>query len=95
MKHRSSTECLPAKSANSMTAELPEPAEYLKALRLDKEPELLRASLVAEKLGICRQSVYHLVACGELSAIRLGPSGLRIFKQSVIEYLKRQMLKPD
>lgn len=69
-----------------------EPTDHLRRLNLGKQPELIRAADAARLLGVCRQTVYNLVACGEVAAVRVSRSGLRIFRSSLAEYLERQLL---
>lgn len=73
-------------------AERPAPDDYLREMRLDRQPNLLPATDVAVLLGVARQTVYHLVHSGELSGIRVGRHALRIFKQSLIDYVRRRLV---
>lgn len=70
----------------------PAPQDYLHTLRLDKRPELLPPSQVAELLNISRQTVYVLVQTGELSAIQFNKNAMRIFKRSLIDYIHRRLV---
>jgi excisionase family DNA binding protein len=69
-----------------------EPQDYLHALRLDKLPELIPPSQVAERLNISRQTIYVLVQTGELSGIQFNKNALRIFKRSLIDYIQRRLV---
>lgn len=70
------------------------PEDYLAEIerQLNRLPGLLPATEVAALLGICRQSVYLLVQTGELAAVRLSRNGLRIFRESVRDYLRRNLV---
>lgn len=69
-----------------------EPSEFLHRLDLARQPELIRAADAARLLGVSRQTVYKLVACGEVAALRVGRNGLRLFRNSLAEYLERQLV---
>jgi excisionase family DNA binding protein len=43
---------------------------------------------VAEQLGVCRETVYRLIASGEVSAVRVG-SALRVLASDLAAYLAR------
>ncbi|HKC58710.1 MAG TPA: helix-turn-helix domain-containing protein [Myxococcales bacterium] len=49
---------------------------------------LLTPAQVAERLGVCRETVYRLVALGELPATRVG-SVLRIASADLDAYIRR------
>ncbi|MBI5153934.1 helix-turn-helix domain-containing protein [Candidatus Poribacteria bacterium] len=55
-------------------------------------PPLLFVPDVARLLGISRQTAYSMIACGELAAVRVGKSGLRVFRDSLAEYLRGRVL---
>jgi excisionase family DNA binding protein len=67
--------------------------EYLDALALDALPEMLSAHDVMGRLGISRQLFHRLIAAGELSAVRVGPHTVRVFRASLIDYLKRNLIQ--
>ena len=65
------------------------PRDVLAAVGLGTAPALLRVADVARALGVSRQTVYRLVAEGELHAVRLGPKGTRVLRESVAALLER------
>lgn len=50
-------------------------------------PPLVTPDRAAAFLGLHRRRIYDLVATGELVAVRHGKRGIRIFRQSVLEWL--------
>lgn len=65
--------------------------DYVRRIDLEGMPELMRVADVARLLALSRGSVYVLVNSGELSAVRLGPAMLRVFRNSVIDFIKRRI----
>lgn len=63
--------------------------EYIKLLEDKKLPELLSARRVAALLDLSPRRVYELVDMGYVAAVRLGPRRLRIFRQSLIDWLRQ------
>jgi len=54
-----------------------------------KKDKLLRVSTVAQRIGVCRQSVYNLIVSESLQAIRIGPrAGIRIYESEIERFLK-------
>jgi excisionase family DNA binding protein len=49
--------------------------------------KLLRVHRVAEILDCCKSQIYRMVQRNELTAIRLGPRGIRITAKSLEDYL--------
>lgn len=49
--------------------------------------ELLTPKQVAESLGIHLNTVYRLIANGDLTAVRVGPKLLRVSKKSLGDYV--------
>lgn len=70
----------------------PEAADFLRHLGLDRLPELLPASTVAELLNVSPQTVYRLLNCGEINGLQLHADSIRIFKRSLVAYLERRLL---
>ena len=54
-------------------------------------PDLAPVNVVAERLGVSRQVLYRLVETGEIHGVRVGPGNIRLFRQSVLDYLRRQL----
>ena len=74
------------KNARELTAH-PALEEY--AARFAELPELIRPTRIARLLDMDKRRVYELVQTGDLAAIRVGTRGLRIFRQSLIDWLKQ------
>jgi len=56
-----------------------------------KEPEgLLKASIVAHRLGISVSSVYRLAARGEIPCIRIGPKLVRFDLMELKRYIRNR-----
>lgn len=68
-----------------------EPADYLKALKLTDLPVLICPSRVGEILDVSQQSVHRLIQRGELASVRLGPQTCRVFTQSLVDLLTRNL----
>lgn len=83
---------MPPRLPQSPQSAVPESASYLDRLNLDKHPELIAPAAVAELLGVCRQTVYHLVATGELQAIQINRRAMRVFRESLRDYLRRKLV---
>ena len=63
-------------------------AEYVAVLEANGLPELLAPVRVARLLDIDRRRVYELMGQGELAAVRVGRKGLRVFRQSLLDWLR-------
>ena len=55
---------------------------------LEKYPEMLRVSEAADVLGVSQQTVRRYIKNGEFEVIRVGDRGVKIPKESLIEYLE-------
>lgn len=53
----------------------------------DTVPECWRISRVARVLDVSTRRVYNLIGEGRLEAVRLGPRQIRVFKDSLEDYL--------
>jgi excisionase family DNA binding protein len=53
--------------------------------------ELLTPKQVADALGVHLNTVYRLIANGDLTAVRVGPKLLRVNKTELNNYLKGQV----
>lgn len=82
------------KPPSSPPSDVPLAEDYLAEVerQLDRLPRLAPATDIAAILGVARQSVYHLVHTGELAAVRLNRSGIRVFRESVRDYLRRNLI---
>jgi hypothetical protein len=69
--------------------EHPDLTEYVRQLEELRLPPLLAPARVAGLLDMDRRRVYDLVETGELAGIRHGTRGLRIFRQSLLDWLRR------
>ena len=47
----------------------------------------------AQELCCTERHIYDLIKSGKLKAIRLGPRGLRVLKDSIDAYIKKNMCK--
>ncbi len=74
------------------TAQRTEFASLIQSLNLDSYPELMRVNDVAAVMGVCPQTVYHLIQTGDIVALEVGRGGKRVFRLSLAEYLERQVL---
>lgn len=81
----------PLEARGAAEAAFRETGDYLDALSLEDHPPLLRASTVSELLNVSPQTIYALIRCGELTAVRIGCGNLRIFRESVRDFLRRKM----
>lgn len=66
-------------------------SHYVEQLGVEKLPPALRVIQVAELLSVSHQTVYRLIACGELAAVRLTPHGTRVLRESLADYLRRNI----
>jgi predicted DNA-binding transcriptional regulator AlpA len=58
---------------------------------MKKKDKLLPVSIVADRLGLCKQSVYNLICTGDLSAVRIGPKcAIRILESDLRNFLDRR-----
>jgi excisionase family DNA binding protein len=56
-----------------------------------KSDKLLPVSIVAERLGVCKQSVYNSIISGFIPAIRVGAkAGIRIFESDLENFLQQR-----
>ena len=56
---------------------------------MEKKDKLLPVSIVAERLGVCAQSIYNLIVAGDLLAVRIGPiAGTRIYESEIERFLQ-------
>ncbi|MGC9974404.1 MAG: helix-turn-helix domain-containing protein [Gaiellaceae bacterium] len=53
-------------------------------------PLLLSAREVGRQIGRSPDRVYELIAAGELPAIRIGPRGIRVPRQALLDWLERK-----
>jgi Helix-turn-helix domain len=67
----------------------PDHLTYVDQMEEKNLPPLLAPVRVARLLDMDRRRVYELVDMGELAAIRCGKRGLRIFSNSLIDWLRR------
>lgn len=52
---------------------------------------LLNVKQVSDKLGIARSTVYYLIGMGELTSFKMfKQKGIRVFKSSVDDYVRRK-----
>lgn len=62
--------------------------KYIQSIAELKLPQMLRVGQVAELLNLDSRRVYELVANGDLAAIRSGSRGIRIFRDSLIDWMR-------
>jgi excisionase family DNA binding protein len=56
---------------------------------MEKRDKLLPVSIVADRLGVCVQSIYNLIVADDISAVRIGPkAGIRIYESELQRFLK-------
>ena len=67
----------------------PDHLDYVEQIEKKNLPPLIAPVRVARLLDMDRRRVYELVDMGELAAIRCGKRGLRIFSNSLIDWLRR------
>ena len=65
-------------------------AEVLKESECERLPPMIRPAVVARMFDMARQRIYEMVEMGELDAIRVGPSGIRITRASVYRFLTKR-----
>ncbi|MCC6548066.1 helix-turn-helix domain-containing protein [Candidatus Sumerlaeota bacterium] len=63
--------------------------QYVAEIEWGKLPPLLAPKRVAELLDLDMRRVYDLVATGDLAGVRHGTRGLRVFRQSLVDWLRR------
>ena len=70
------------------------PEEYLAPVeaRLGSYPELVPTRDVCEFLGVTRQTVHNLLQTGELSGVRVSDGATRVFRESLRDYLRRNLV---
>ena len=58
---------------------------------MKKKDKLLPVSIVADRLGLCKQSVYNLICTGGLSAVRIGPKcAIRILESDLRNFIEKR-----
>lgn len=65
--------------------------DYVERMNLDQLPEMIPVARIAEMTSMSRSTIYMLVSTGELSGVRLGPGALRVFRQSLIDFIQRSI----
>jgi excisionase family DNA binding protein len=58
-------------------------------LHLDRQPRLLPVRDVAVLLGVSRQTVYNLVAEGQVTAVHVSRRAMRVVTSSVADFVRR------
>ena len=61
---------------------------------MEANRKLVRASWVAERLGLGLSTVYKMAAAGEIPAVRLGPRRVRFDPEKVELWLRNGMGAP-
>lgn len=51
---------------------------------------LLRVDEVAQILDVTKRTIYNLYNAGDIEGVNTSSRGIRIFKESVIKYLKKK-----
>ncbi len=64
--------------------------DYVRQIEELALPPLLAPHRVARLLDMDRRRVYELVEMGEFAAVRHGKRGLRIFRESLLDWLRRR-----
>ena len=54
---------------------------------------LLKIEQVAERLGVCRESVWRYIRKGKLKAIKLSPRNFRVDEKDLNRFLKKYKTK--
>lgn len=67
----------------------PDIADYVEKIEGMNLPPLLSAVRVAALLDLDRRRVYELVSVGELAAVRTGVRGVRVFRDGLLDWLRR------
>ncbi len=67
----------------------PDQEAYINAIEQQNLPPLMRPARVAAMLDMTTRRVYELVANGDLAAVRHGVRGIRIFRESLIDFLRQ------
>ena len=67
----------------------PELSDLVDRLEAEPLPALIAPVRVAALLDMDKRRVYDLVAMGEFAGVRVGKRGLRIFRDSLFEWLRR------
>lgn len=75
--------------ARAPLADHPNQEAYVAAIAEMKLPPLMRPARVAALLDLTTRRVYDLVANGDLAAVRQGVRGVRIFRDSLIDFLRQ------
>ncbi|MEQ8822670.1 MAG: helix-turn-helix domain-containing protein [Sumerlaeia bacterium] len=68
------------------------PDEHFSQLDLSDLPVLVPVAVAAQRLGTSRHAIYQLLSEGEISAVRISPRTTRIFRDSLLDYLRRQLV---
>ena len=53
----------------------------------EEQPVLLTVAEAAKLLRLSRSQVYNLVSAGQLPTVRLGPRGIRIPRQALLDWI--------
>jgi excisionase family DNA binding protein len=62
--------------------------DYVARVEAMNLPELIRVTRVAQLLDLDRRRVYEMVENAELAAVRVGTRGVRIFRDSLLDWLR-------
>lgn len=68
---------------------VPDIDHFIAEMKIEKLPPLLSPRRIAGLLDMDKRRVYDLVTTGDLAAIRHGARGLRIFRQSLMDWLHK------
>lgn len=75
--------------AEAGTGKHPDHLEYVRDFESLDLPPLLAPPKLAQLLDLDRRRIYELVLTGDLAAVKLGRRGIRIFRKSVVDWLRR------
>lgn len=56
---------------------------------------LIQIHIVANRLSCTKKFVYSLIQDGKLTAIRLGPRGLRVKEDSLNQFIRENEVRPE
>ncbi len=66
----------------------PGQTEYIRQVA-EKLPPLISPARLAKLFDMDRRRIYEMVQTAQLAAVRHGKRGMRVFRQSVIDWLER------
>lgn len=68
----------------------PDYEDFVEQIAKSTLPELIAPTRLARLLDMDRRRIYEFVETGELAAVRVGKRGIRVFRSSLLSWLRRR-----